>query len=171
MKTNEFLKGAMAYWENAKLSDCPYIPESKRELQWVEGWRSEYRKNLKETIAVLDETYNDADDFYLRYGWIEETLTEAVYNGRKVTLNKPTRGDKKRYKVYVNSGKKTKDGEIKAKKVEFGSAKGSDLRVRKNDKDARKSFAARHNCDTANDKTTARYWSCRQPTSKGSGFW
>ena len=25
----------------------------------------------------------------------------------------------------------------------------------------RKSFRARHKCDTATDKTTARYWSCR----------
>jgi hypothetical protein len=25
---------------------------------------------------------------------------------------------------------------------------------------ARKSFKARHKCDTANDKLTARYWSC-----------
>lgn len=26
---------------------------------------------------------------------------------------------------------------------------------------ARKSFKARHNCDTANNKLTARYWSCK----------
>ena len=26
---------------------------------------------------------------------------------------------------------------------------------------ARKSFKARHKCDTANDKLTARYWSCK----------
>lgn len=27
---------------------------------------------------------------------------------------------------------------------------------------ARKSFKARHKCDTANDKLTARYWSCKK---------
>lgn len=26
---------------------------------------------------------------------------------------------------------------------------------------ARKSFKARHSCDTANDKLTARYWACK----------
>ena len=35
---------------------------------------------------------------------------EAEYQGRKVKLNKPTRGDTKKSKVYVNSGKKNKDG-------------------------------------------------------------
>jgi hypothetical protein len=32
---------------------------------------------------------------------------------------------------------------------------------------ARKSFRARHKCDTANDKLTARYWSCKNLWSKG----
>ena len=32
---------------------------------------------------------------------------------------------------------------------------------------ARKSFRARHKCDTANDKLTARYWSCSKLWSKG----
>ena len=32
---------------------------------------------------------------------------------------------------------------------------------------ARKSFRARHKCDTANDKLTARYWSCKFLWSKG----
>jgi hypothetical protein len=27
---------------------------------------------------------------------------------------------------------------------------------------ARKSFKARHKCDTANDKLTARYWACKK---------
>lgn len=33
---------------------------------------------------------------------------------------------------------------------------------------ARKNFRARHNCDTAKDKTTARYWACRNLWSKNS---
>ena len=39
-------------------------------------------------------------------------VLEAEYQGRKVKLNKPTRGDTKKSKVYVNSGKKNKDGTI-----------------------------------------------------------
>ncbi len=33
---------------------------------------------------------------------------------------------------------------------------------------ARKSFRARHKCDTANDKLTARYWSCKNLWSNQS---
>jgi len=35
------------------------------------------------------------------------------------------------------------------------------MEIRKDNPEARKSFRARHKCDTAKDKTTARYWSCR----------
>ena len=40
---------------------------------------------------------------------------DAEYKGRKVTLNKPTRGDVKKFKVYV---KNPKTGNVK--KVNFG---------------------------------------------------
>ena len=32
---------------------------------------------------------------------------------------------------------------------------------------ARRSFRARHKCHTANDKLTARYWSCKHSWTKG----
>jgi len=86
-------------------------------------------------------------------------LDEAEYKGRKVKLNKPMPGDVKKFKVYVNSGKKTKDGKIKVKKVNFGD---KNMRIKKSNPERRKSFRARHKCDTAKDKTTARYWSCRK---------
>ena len=95
------------------------------------------------------------------WGEIEE---EAEYQGRKVTLNKPTKGDVKKSKVYVNSGKKNKDGTIKVKKVEFGhKGKGGEktMRIKKDNPKRRKSFRARHNCDNPGPKTKARYWSCK----------
>lgn len=75
---------------------------------------------------------------------------EAEYKGRKVTLNKPMRGDVKKYKVFV------KDGD-KVKKINFGS---KEMEIKRDDPKRRKSFRARHKCDTAKDKTTPRYWSC-----------
>jgi len=90
---------------------------------------------------------------------------EAEYQGRKVKLNKIMQGDAKKFKVYVNTGKKNKDGTIKVKKVNFGQggkAKGGTMKIRKNNPKARKSFRARHNCDTPGPKTKARYWSCRK---------
>ena len=89
---------------------------------------------------------------------------EAEYQGRKVKLGKPTRGDSKKFKVYV---KDPKTGNVK--KVNFGhggtSAKKAGektMRIKKDNPAARKSFRARHKCDTKKDRTTAGYWSCRK---------
>jgi hypothetical protein len=79
--------------------------------------------------------------------------TEAEYQGRKVKLNKPMQGDTKKFKVYVKNEK----GNVI--KVNFGQ-KG--MSIKKDNPERRKSFRARHKCDTAKDKTTPRYWSCRK---------
>lgn len=78
----------------------------------------------------------------------------AEYQGKEVELDKPFRlpkGSSKKFGVYV------KDGD-KVKKVTFGS---SSMEIKRDDPDRRKSFRARHKCDTAKDKTTPRYWSCK----------
>ena len=67
--------------------------------------------------------------------------------------NKPKRS--------VKGGKKSavlakKGSEIKL--VRFGDA---NMSIKKDQPARRKSFRARHNCDTAKDKFTARYWSCK----------
>ena len=97
---------------------------------------------------------------------IDENITEAKYKGKTVTLNKPMRGDVKKFKVYVNTGKKNADGSIKVKKVNFGhggtSAKRPTMRIRKSDPKRRKAFRARHRCDNPGPKTMARYWSCKK---------
>ena len=91
----------------------------------------------------------------------ETELFDAEYRGRKVPLNKPMRGDVKKFKVYV---KDPKTGNVK--KVNFGhggtSAKRPTMRIRKSNPKARKSFRARHNCANPGPKTKARYWSCRK---------
>jgi len=83
-----------------------------------------------------------------------DLVYEAEYQGRKVTLNKPTRGDVKKFKVYV---KDPKTGNIK--KVNFGD---KNMRIKKSNPKRRKSFRARHNCDNPGPKTKARYWSCKK---------
>ena len=99
---------------------------------------------------------------------IDEDLTEAKFKGKTVKLNKPMRGDSKKFKVYVANGK-NKDGSIKVKKVNFGhggtSAKKrgeKTLKIRKSNPKARAAFRARHNCDNPGPKTMARYWSCKK---------
>ena len=83
----------------------------------------------------------------------------AKYKKKSVRLNKPSRITKgqagygrKKFKVFVRSGSKVK-------KVMFGDP---NMKIRKNNPKARKSFRARHKCSTAKDKTTARYWSCKK---------
>ena len=83
-----------------------------------------------------------------------DLVYEAEYQGRKVTLNKPTRGDVKKFKVYV---KDPKTGNVK--KVNFGD---KNMRIKKSNPKRRKSFRARHNCDNPGPKTKARYWSCKK---------
>ena len=79
---------------------------------------------------------------------------EAEYRGRKVKLGKPTRGDVKKFKVYVRDPK-TKN----IKKVNFGDP---NMRIKKSSPARRRSFRARHNCDNPGPRTKARYWSCRK---------
>tara|TARA_R110002074_G_scaffold243134_3_gene414928 strand:- start:939 stop:1193 length:255 start_codon:yes stop_codon:yes gene_type:complete len=47
----------------------------------------------------------------------------------------------------------------KEKIVTFGDP---NMEIKKDNPKRRKSFRARHKCDTANDKMSARYWSCKK---------
>ena len=86
----------------------------------------------------------------------DEFITEAEYNGKKVSLGKPMRSSgPKKYKVYV---KNPKTGRVKV--VHFGDLKGG-LTAKVSDPKARARFSKRHNCPEKKDKMTAGYWSCR----------
>ena len=79
-------------------------------------------------------------------------MTEAEYQGRKVPLGKPMRGDVKKFKVYVKKGDKVV-------KVNFGDP---NMKIKKSNPARRKSFRARHKCSTPGPRHKARYWSCRK---------
>ena len=110
-------------------------------------------KNRNEAI---EESY-DGDSFFEEYGILEldlASIQEAEYQGRKVELNKPMQGDVKKFKVYV----KNKKGNVV--KVNFGDP---DMTIKKHIPARRKSFRARHKCDTdPAEKDTPRYWSCKK---------
>jgi hypothetical protein len=107
------------------------------------------------------EGYDDASDSY-----INET------DKKNPPLGKPKRGGSKKFYVYVKNPK-TK----KIKKVSFGDTSGLSAKI--NNPEARRAFAARHDCKNKTDKTKASYWSCRLPRyakllglkSSFSGFW
>ena len=112
-------------------------------------------KKDKYTVKTFKE-YAEDD----KYSHLDEELeiTEAEYQGKKVKLNDPIRGGSKKFYVYVKNNK----GNVI--KVSFGDTTG--LSIKRDDPERRKNFRARHNCDTAKDKTTARYWSCRMWTAR-----
>lgn len=121
------------------------------------NWGNKSKKN--EELEMSEEEKQELKEIIG-----ESTIEEAEYRGRKVKLNKPMRGDVKKFKVYV---KDPKTGNIK--KVNFGhggtsaKAKGEKtMKIKKSNPKRRKSFRARHNCDNPGPKTKARYWSCRK---------
>lgn len=88
----------------------------------------------------------------------KEAVLKAQYQGKDVELDKPFRlpaGSTKKFGVYV------KDGD-RVKRVTFGDP---NMEIRRDDPNARANFRSRHSCDTATDKTTPRYWSCRMWSS------
>tara|TARA_R100001463_G_scaffold80099_4_gene134532 strand:- start:1219 stop:3591 length:2373 start_codon:yes stop_codon:yes gene_type:complete len=102
--------------------------------------------NPKQRAAVCNSYYDDKKG---------QNAEAAEYQGKKVTLNKPfrTQGGKKKFAVYVQNS----SGRVVI--VRFGDP---NMEIKRDDPKRRKAFRDRHNCDTATDKTTPRYWSCRQ---------
>ena len=108
------------------------------------------------------ENYDDIKEFVEFMESYKSDINEAEYQGRTVKLGKPTRGDVKKFKVYV----KNPQGNVV--KVNFGhggtSAKKSGektMKIKKSNPERRKAFRARHNCDNPGPRHKARYWSCR----------
>ena len=121
--------------------------------EMIEEEMAEFLAEDEEYYYISDASYDDgtlAEDVEF---W-DDIVVEAEYRGRKVKLNKPMRGDVKKFKVFV---KDPKTGNVK--KVNFGD---KNMRIKKSNPKRRKSFRARHNCDNPGPKTKARYWSCRK---------
>lgn len=85
---------------------------------------------------------------------ILNTSSASEYQGRKVTLNKPFRtpDGPKKFSVYVKNEK----GNVV--KVNFGDP---NMEIKKDIPARRRSFRARHHCETPGPKWKARYWSCK----------
>ena len=78
-------------------------------------------------------------------------------------LNKPFRtpNASKKFAVRVRNNK---TGNINL--VRFGDP---NMEIRRDNPKARKSFRARHKCNTAKNKLTPRYWSCKFWSKKKVG--
>jgi len=167
-KTNESVNEEVADKQDAlkhlqKLMLMPSIMKNKEMFNKIKARYNQLRgtesveENVQETWFndLTDVTLN-GDEFYETFGWIgvdEEAIEEAEYQGRKVKLGKPMRGDVKKFKVYVKNPK----GNVV--KINFGDP---DMKIKKSNPARRKSFRARHNCDSPGPRHKARYWSCRK---------
>jgi hypothetical protein len=118
---------------------------------------------------MIEET--DIGKFDLYEGQHVPLDCPMIEEEENVELNKPKRGGPKKYYVYVKNDK----GNVI--KVAFGDTSG--LKAKISDPEARKSFAARHQCDQKKDKTKPGYWACRLPyyakqlglSGGGNFFW
>tara|TARA_B100001996_G_scaffold258080_1_gene200701 strand:- start:3675 stop:4091 length:417 start_codon:yes stop_codon:yes gene_type:complete len=116
-------------------------------------------EEIEEYDVVNEQDVSELIEFLKHY---KPEVNEAEYQGRKVKLGKPTRGDVKKFKVYVKNPK----GNVV--KVNFGhggsSAKKAGqktMQIQKDIPSRKKAFRARHNCDNPGPRDKARYWSCR----------
>ena len=131
------------------------------------GWALDHiataADDMEEVYHFLANTLNayDGDNeggYEDEYGNVESVnINEAEYHGRKVSLGKPTKGDVKKFKVFV----KNKKGNVV--KVNFGDP---NMEIKRDNPKRRKSFRARHKCAQAKDRTTPKYWSCKMWSKK-----
>ena len=138
------------HWSLASGGNDPYVCH-KCGHDNTEEYDVENEQDLKEFVSFLKEYTQQLS---------ESTLTEAEYQGRKVTLGKIMQGDIKKFKVYVKNNKG------KVVKVNFGfggkSAKGKRMVIKAKNPKRRAAYRARHNCANPGPRWKANYWSCKK---------
>lgn len=180
--------------ENIPISTNIYRRGSSKYFELFNEARSLYSEGVIELIHEIDKlyikelevgkwAYYEGEMVPLDYPFLledyeleEDTIAEAEYQGKKVTLGKSgvKRAGNGKAVVFVNSGKKDKNGKIKVKKVTFGSSMAMAMGKSEAHKKRRKSFGDRHKCSEKKDKTKAGYWSCRATKLFGRnipGWW
>lgn len=151
-----------------KLKECSCSSDLKEHLDKGLGlFDCLYRPGSDKYDALVEEVRTLVGEGSLKVSSLEDREVLAsdagrkgIYQGKKVSLDSPTRtpsGSQKKFQVYVNSGKKNKNGEVIAQKIQWGDPK---MQVRNFNDDARKSFLSRHNCSSKSDKRTPGWWAC-----------
>ena len=160
--------------ESSLIESNQYRVGSEKYYEFFNEKRSLYERGELSPVGfdkeLLEGDIGKYDTYDGEHVPLDCPMMESEYQGQDVELNKPKVGGSKKYYVYV------KDGD-KVKKVSWGDTSG--LKVKLNDKEARKSFAARHDCANKKDKTKAGYWACNLPryakqlglSGGGNFFW
>jgi hypothetical protein len=158
-------------------------------IKTFENWNNvspELKAHLEEDLDLTNSLFRLGSDAYIKLfeevkqywakdniilngpsGWMAKNLevgTKAVYTPRgkkakKVKLDSPERGGGRKFIVYRNTGRTDKEGNIVAKKIEWGDPK---LTVKNEQPGPAASFWARHQCDQKKkmDPMKAGFWSC-----------
>ena len=149
-----------------------YRVGSEKYYEFFQEKRDEYNIGVYEPTGFDKEIMEGDLGKFDMYQGQHVPLDCPMIEEKDVELNKPKVGGPKKYYVYV---KDPKTGNVK--KVTWGDTTG--LKVKLDDKEARKSFAARHKCDQQKDRTKAAYWACNLPryakqlglSGGGNFFW
>ena len=148
VKGEPIMKRLVEYIED--IDNVPQVGDNVDiELNEDECILSTHIVEILEDGVVVECSESFADEFE---SMLQEQLDEAEYQGRKVPLGKPMKGDVKKSKVYVRKP----NGKVV--KVNFGD---KNMRIKKNIPGRRKNFRARHHCSNPGPRWKARYWSCR----------
>ena len=149
-----------------------YRVGSEKYYEFFQEKRDEYQIGVYNPVGFDKELMEGDLGKFDMYQGQHVPLDCPMIEEKDVELNKPKVGGPKKYYVYV---KDPKTGNVK--KVTWGDTTG--LKVKLDDKEARKSFAARHKCDQQKDRTKAAYWACNLPryakqlglSGGGNFFW
>ena len=117
--------------------------------------KEEVKKNVQKEVERLRSEASELDFSDFAREFLDEVEAREYSEAEKKTLNKPFRlpsGSSKKYGVYVKNDK----GNVVL--VRFGD---SSMQNRRDDPERRKSFRARHKCDTnPGPKWKAKFWAC-----------
>ena len=175
--------GEYGMYEGKKVPlDLPMMEESENNSYIIKfGFNDdgEYRvvnskpisaQSEEEASEKLRDQFESYEGIPIEIISIEQSGLNEEDKKKNPPIGKPKRGGSKKFYVYVkNKGK--------IKKVSFGDTSGLSAKI--NNPEARRAFAARHDCKNKTDRTKASYWSCRLPRyakllglkSSFSGFW
>jgi hypothetical protein len=137
--------------EPKKGGGMPYYPDSHGGRRYMGDSVEMNGETIKEVSpnAGKNVVPPPAGNIGTSGGLVREEENENKPLGKVMRAN----DGKKKFKVFVKNAK----GNVV--KVGFGDP---NMEIKRDDPARRKNFRARHNCDTATDRTTPRYWSCRQ---------
>jgi len=148
----------MAIEQIQKMHDQLVEVVAKLQIMSIPVEFQDWTKDMISKAEIYVQNVYDFVKYYEPDKYEDETdnteISSYAAENPKVKLNKPFRtpSGPKKFSVYVKNDK----GNVV--KVNFGDP---NMEIKRDDPERRKSYRARHNCDTPGPKWKANYWSCK----------